>query len=71
MNWPRAWAPRKRAKRPGVRPDVANAYQIGHAQGEIRGRLALARELELAFGTEEQVVLTPECATLVRVRQVH
>ena len=54
-----------------VEADVQHAYRVGLAQGEINGRLALARELEAAFGAEEVTAISQETATLVRHRQVH
>jgi hypothetical protein len=46
------------------------AYEVGLAQGELRGRLALARELESQFGPGASE-MTPEDLTQVIARQVH
>lgn len=46
------------------------AYAVGLAQGELRGRMALASELEREFGRELED-FTAQDATQVRVRQVH
>lgn len=51
-----------------VEADVQYAYMVGLAQGEIRGRLALAQEIEAQFGESD---LTEESANLVRQAQVH
>lgn len=46
------------------------AYAVGLAQGELRGRMALAAELEQEFGRELED-FTAQDATQVMVRQVH
>lgn len=46
------------------------AYAVGLAQGELRGRMALASELEQEFGRELED-FTAQDATQIRVRQVH
>lgn len=43
------------------------SYQAGLAQGEIRGRLLLASEIEATFSEP----ITADTAALIRQRQVH
>lgn len=45
-------------------------YQVGLAQGELRGRLALAQELEAEFGPGAHE-MTAEDLPAVVARQVH
>lgn len=47
------------------------AYQRGLAEGELRGRLALAKELEIAYGVDSGHEMTPEDVRNIKARQVH
>lgn len=46
------------------------AYQVGLAEGELRGRIQLAREIESEF-PEHRDGIGPEDAIRIRLRQVH
>lgn len=52
--------------------DVARieAYQVGLAEGEIRGRMGLASEIESAFG-DGPIEITADHAARIRHRQLH
>lgn len=46
------------------------AYQVGLAEGELRGRIQLAREIEAEF-PEHREGIGPEDAIRIRLRQIH
>lgn len=50
--------------------DVQKAYIVGLAQGEIRGRLGLSRELEAQYGPGAEK-LDPEELPAIVARQLH
>jgi hypothetical protein len=62
-----------------VNPDTAAAYQLGHAngfqlgmaQGELKGRQELAHELEIQYGIDAREDLDPDAVRRIRSRQVH
>lgn len=61
---------------PGVAPAevltmMTNAYQRGLAEGELKGRLDLATELEIAYGIASGHDLKEEDVKNLRTRQVH
>lgn len=48
------------------------AYQSGLAEGELRGRLSLANEIEARYGSDGgNHELTADDAARIRIRQVH
>lgn len=80
MNWWRSlWAkpavpvpePMRGVPTEIVKAAVQHAYYVGCAHGEIRGRIALAREIEAQFGAETSQGLTADDAHTVLVRQIH
>lgn len=54
-----------------VRIATARAYIQGAAEGELRGRMALARELEIAFGEDSGHDLKAEDIPRIQARQIH
>jgi hypothetical protein len=49
----------------------ANGFQLGMAQGELRGRQELAHELEMQYGIDAREDLDPDAVRRIRSRQVH
>lgn len=78
MNWLRRLLERAEPTVPAAPSDAewkmaieltrVSAYQAGLAEGELRGRLALANEIESEFLA---TALTAPDATRIRQRQVH
>ena len=60
-------------------PEVVSAYRtgyadghlVGFAQGELKGRLDLANELEAQYGVDAREDLSQDAVKRVRARQVH